>query len=81
MEGNTESKNKNLRVECTGDYFGDEESRFFILKGQVKNLPEDINESLEKALSQGLLRETDKQLCNEAKLSDRVGGPGDTYFG
>lgn len=45
-------------VTCVGDYFNSaDDLKFYVLKGQVRELPDEISPIIEDALEQGLLRE------------------------
>ena len=60
-----------VNVKCKEDYFGDERSRFFITKNQVKKLPDNLTPELENALNDGLLTETKELEKGMNKIIDK----------
>jgi len=61
-----------MKVKCTSDYYGDQSSNFFIWKGEVRELPENISPELEQAMDQGLLIETKEALKINERVKDEV---------
>jgi len=61
-----------MKVRCVQDYFGDPATRFFIWKGEVKDLPENISPELEQAMDQGLLIETKEPIKESSMVKDEV---------
>ena len=61
-----------MKVKCTSDYYGDPVTRFFIWKGDVKELPDNISPELEQAMDQGLLVETTDPVKENSRVRDEV---------
>jgi hypothetical protein len=60
-----------------GNYWGDVDSKFWLWKGEVKELPENLTQSLEQALNDGILIETKEEIKTESTkkaMTDDVGG-------
>ena len=61
-----------MKVKCKSDYYGDPSTKFFMWKGEIKELPEDLSPELEQALDQGLLIETNEGITSGDKPVKKI---------